>query len=84
MEHYKNYPIRVSAVSRHGGGWNAQAIVFEPNPERRTGERPLRELKRLSSADMIFLKDKQEAENLALILCHAWIDGLENTKRQAQ
>jgi hypothetical protein len=81
MQHYKNYPIRVSAVHRQGGGWNAQAIVFEPEPER-LGQRPLREIKRLTSADMIFLENKQEAENLALILCQAWIDGLENKKRQ--
>jgi hypothetical protein len=83
MQHYKNYPIRVSAIYRHGAGWNAQAIVFEPDPDRPAGERPLRELKRLTSAGMIFLEDKQEAENLALILCHAWIDGRENTKGRA-
>jgi hypothetical protein len=81
MQRYKNYPIRIAAVSRHGGGWNAEAIVFEP-PERSTGQRPLRAIKRLTSADIVFLEDKQEAENLALILSQAWIDGLEKAKRK--
>jgi hypothetical protein len=71
MQHYKNYPIRVCAVSRHGGGWNALGIVFDPDPK------VTREIKRLTSADMVFLHEKEEAENFALILCQAWIDGLQ-------
>lgn len=70
MQHYKNYPIQVSAVYRDGAGWNALGIVFDPE------SKATREIKRLTSADMIVLQDKQEAENLALILCQAWIDGL--------
>jgi hypothetical protein len=71
MQTYKNYPIQVFAVSRQGGGWNALAVVFDPDPKI------TREIKRLTSADMVFLQEKEEAENFALILCQAWIDGLK-------
>jgi hypothetical protein len=70
MQRYKNYPIHISATCRHGGGWDALGIVLDPDPK------VTREIKQLTSAEMIFLKDKQEAENLARILCEAWIDGL--------
>jgi hypothetical protein len=69
--HYKNYPIYVSATYRHGGGWDALGIVLDPDPK------VTREIKRLTNVDMIFLEDQQEAENLARILCEAWIDGLD-------
>jgi hypothetical protein len=72
MERYKNYPISVSAIHRSNGGWHAHGIVFDPDPPRDANK--LREIKRLTSADMIFLEDQQEAENLARILCQAWID----------
>jgi hypothetical protein len=75
MQRYKNYPISVSAIHRHKGGWHAKGIVFSPDPSREASHLPLREIKRLTSAGIIFLEDKQEAENLALTLCQAWIDG---------
>jgi hypothetical protein len=74
MERYKNYPIYVSAVHEQKGGWHAQAIVFDPDPTREASKSPLREIKRLSSAGIVFLEDQQEAENLGRILCQAWID----------
>jgi hypothetical protein len=70
MQYYKNYPIYISATCGHGGGWEALGIVLDPDPK------VTREIKRLTSAEMILLEDQLEAENFASILCQAWIDGL--------
>jgi hypothetical protein len=77
MRHYKNYPISVSAIHGQKGSWHAQGIVFDPDPTRESSKVPLREIKRLTSAGIVSLEGPQEAENLALILCQAWIDGRE-------
>lgn len=70
MQRYKNYPIHVTAAHQHGGGgWKAQGVVLD-------AETSTRELKRVDTAESIFLDDRTEAEGMALLLCRAWIDGL--------
>ena len=67
MQNYRDYPIYVSAVYRHGGGWDALGIVLDPDPK------VTRELKRLKTGDSVFCVEQQEAEKFATALCQAWI-----------
>jgi hypothetical protein len=69
MQRYKNYPIHVTAARQHGGGWKARGVVLDP-------ETSTKELRRVETAEVIFLDDRTEAEGMALLLCRAWIDGL--------
>ena len=75
MPHYKNHPIYGVAVPGRGMLWRSRGLVFDP-------ERPKREIKRLECADIV-CETTQEAQEHALILCKAWIDGLRR-KRRAQ
>ena len=68
MQHYKNHPIDGFAVLGRGMLWHSTGVVFDP-------ARPKQELKRLECADIV-CRTKKEAEEVALILCEAWIDGL--------
>jgi hypothetical protein len=68
MDHYKNFPIRTTAISTEGGLWHARGVVLDPR------EKLLREIHRIDTAkDLVFLS-KQQAEEFALKLCKAWID----------
>jgi hypothetical protein len=69
MTHYKNHPIHGLAVPGLGMLWHSRGLVFDP-------EQPAREIKRLECADIV-CTSSQEAEELALILCKAWIDGIK-------
>jgi hypothetical protein len=68
MPHYKNHPIHGVAVPGRGMLWRSRGLVFDP-------EQPQREVKRFECAD-ILCTTSEEAQEYALILCKAWIDGL--------
>jgi hypothetical protein len=70
MQHYKNHPIYGFAVLERGMLWHSRGVVFDP-------KHPTREIKRLECRDVIWLS-REEAEEQALTLCRAWIDGLRN------
>ncbi len=74
MQHYKNHPISGFAVRGPGRLWRFAGLVFDRY-------RPAREIKRLECADVVYTS-RHEAEEHALTLCRAWIDGLslENNK----
>jgi hypothetical protein len=74
VQHYKNYPIYLTAVPMHGGGWKARGIVLDPATSTK-------ELKRVQTGESIFSDTKEEAEAIALVLCQAWIDGLEKNHK---
>jgi hypothetical protein len=67
MQHYKNHPIYGFTVSEQGMLWH-RGVVFDPKHRKR-------EIKRLECRDVIWLS-REEAEEQALALCRAWIDGL--------
>ena len=69
MQHYKNYSIYITGVASQGGGWHPRGLVFDPEAK------PTIEIKRLDASDL-FCFTKQEAEELALMLCRSWVDGL--------
>jgi hypothetical protein len=68
MHHYKNHPIYCFAVSERGMLWHSRGVIFDP-------QRSTREIKRLECTDII-CTSREEAEEYALTLCRAWIDGL--------
>ena len=68
MRHYKNHPIDLVAMPGRGRLWHSRGLVFDP-------ERPKKVIKRLECADIV-CETSKEAEQHALILCKAWIDGL--------
>lgn len=68
MQHYKNHPIYVFALPAPGKHWRSIGMVFDP-------ESPAEEMKRLECADTVSATS-EEAEEYALTLCKAWIDGL--------
>jgi hypothetical protein len=72
MQHYKNHPIRGVAILGRGRVWHSRGLVFDP-------ERPKREIKRLECADIVCTTTK-EAQQHAVILCKAWIDGLKRQR----
>jgi hypothetical protein len=70
MQHYyKHHPIHGFAVAESGMLWHSRGLVFDP-------KRPRREVKRLECSEIISTS-REEAEEYALILCRAWIDGLK-------
>jgi hypothetical protein len=72
MQHYKNHPIYGFAISERGMLWHSRGVIFDP-------KHPAREIKRLECRDVIWLS-REEAEEQALTLCRAWIDGLRNRR----
>lgn len=69
MHHYRNHPIYVFGLPGSGKLWRSIGMVFDP-------ENPSREIKRLECADVICASSR-EAEEQALTLCKAWVDGLK-------
>jgi hypothetical protein len=70
MPHYKNHPIHGVAVPGQGMLWHSRGLVFDP-------ERPVTEIKRLECPDIV-CTSSEEAQEYALTLCKAWIDGLNS------
>jgi len=70
MQDYKKHPIYGVAVPGPGMLWRFRGLVFDP-------ERPTKEIKRLESADIVYTSS-EEAEEHAIKLCQAWIDGLKS------
>lgn len=68
MQQYKNHPISGFAIPGPGTLWRSAGLVFDRY-------RPARQIKRLECADIIYTS-REEAEEHALTLCRAWIDGL--------
>jgi hypothetical protein len=68
MPPYKNHPIYGIAVSEPGKLWRPKGLVFAQDLNS--------EIKRLEPADLTFMT-KKAAEEHALKLCRAWIDGQE-------
>ena len=75
MQQYKNYPIYPTSVASQGGGWHPRGLVFDPKAGQTT------EIKRLEASEL-FCFTKEEAEELALVLCKSWIDGLGRGSRK--
>ncbi len=73
MRHYKSHPIDAVAVPRRGKLWYSKGLVFDPG-------HPKKVIKRLECADIVSETTK-EAQQHALILCKAWIDGLRPRRR---
>jgi len=70
VHYYNNYPIHVSAIARHAGTrpvWEALGMIFDP-------ETSTRELKHLQTGDWIFYDTSEEAKEIVLALCKAWLD----------
>jgi len=69
MQRYRNHPIYGLALPAPGKLWRSIGMVFDP-------EHPVaREIKRLECANIISTTS-DEAEEIALTLCKAWVDGL--------
>ena len=68
MQLYKNHPIHGFAVTESGMLWHSRGVVFDP-------KHPTREIKRLDCTEVICM-NREEAEDYALTLCRAWVDGL--------
>lgn len=68
MQSYKNHPIFGLALPTREKLWRSIGMVFDP-------ERPAQEIKRLECAEIVSTTS-DEAEEIALTLCKAWIDGL--------
>jgi hypothetical protein len=66
MPPYKNHPIYGIAVSEPGKIWRPKGLVFAPDLNS--------EIQRLEPPDLTFAT-KEAAEEHALKLCRAWIDG---------
>ncbi len=71
MQPYKNHPIYGIAVSEPGKLWRPKGLIFAADLNSTL------EIKRLEPADLTFAT-KKEAEEHALELCRAWIDGQES------
>ena len=69
MQHYKNHPIYLLALPAQGKLWRSIGMVFDP-------ERPTQDIKRVECAEIVS-ETRDEAEEIALTLCKAWIDGLK-------
>ena len=74
MQPYKKHPIYGIAVSGPGKLWRPKGLVFS------TDLNSTLEIKRLEPSDLTF-KSKKEAEEHALKLCRAWIDGHESESK---
>src|SRR5262249_9740204 len=68
MQRYKDHPIYTMALPALGKRWRSIGIVFDP-------EHPAKEIKRLESNE-IACATSEDAEEHALTLCKAWVDGL--------
>ena len=68
MRPYKNHPIYGIAVPKPGKLWHRRGLVFAPDQNSTI------EIKRLEATDLTFTT-KKAAEEQALNLCRAWIDG---------
>ena len=74
MQHYyKQHPICGFAVAASGMLWHSRGPVFDP-------KRPTREVKRLECSEIISTS-REEAEEYALTLCRAWIDGIRSESK---
>jgi hypothetical protein len=73
MQHYKNHPIYGFAVSERGMLWHSRGVIFDP-------KHPTREIKRFECNDVI-CTSRKEAEEHALTLCRAWVDGLRSESK---
>jgi hypothetical protein len=71
MRLYKNHPIYGIAVSEPGKRWHPKGLIFA------TDLNATLEITRLEPADLTYTT-KKEAEEHALELCRAWIDGQES------
>jgi hypothetical protein len=69
MRLYKNHPLHVTSAASQGGGWHPRGLVFDPKVK------PATEIKRLEATEL-FCFTKEEADEIALMLCRSWIDGL--------
>ena len=68
MQRYKDFPIRISAISTQQRTWLGRAVVLDPQST------VYRQIHRVETdKDFVFLT-KEEAEQFALKLCKAWID----------
>ena len=76
MQLYKSHPIYGFAVSERGMLWHCRGVVFDP-------KHPTREIKRFDCADIICMR-REEAEEYALTLCRAWIDGLGSESKKTK
>ena len=72
MQLYRNHPIYALALPAPGKLWRSIGMVFSP-------EQPSKEIKRLTCAD-VNCTSSDEAEEHALKLCQAWVDGLKTTR----
>jgi hypothetical protein len=72
MQPYKKHPIYGIAVSESGNLWRPKGLVFAPDLNS--------EIKRLEPADLTFTT-KKAAEEHALKICRAWIDGQESESK---
>lgn len=66
---YKNRLITDDSVPGRDTHWRARGLVFDPN-------RSAAEVKRLECADII-CTSRDEASEIALTLCKAWVEGLQ-------
>jgi hypothetical protein len=73
MQPYKNHLIYGIAVSQPGKLWRPKGLVFAPDLNS--------EIKRLEPDDLTFTT-KKAAEEHALKLCRAWIDGQESEPKR--
>ena len=68
MQRYKDHPIYTMALPALGKRWRSIGMVFDP-------EHPAKEIKRLETSPSAYATS-EEAEEHALALCKAWVDGL--------
>ena len=74
MEHYyKQHPVCGFAVVASGMLWHSRGLVFDP-------KRSTREVKRLECSEIISTS-REEAEEYALTLCRAWVDGIRSESK---
>ena len=68
QEYYKDHPIYGFAVAEPGMLWHSTGLVFDP-------KHSTREVKRLECSEIISTS-REEAEEYALTLCRARVDGI--------
>lgn len=72
MRHYKNHPIYAFALPAPGKLWRSIGMVFD-------AERPAQLIKRVECPDVVSMTS-DEAEEIAVTLCKAWVDGLKSKR----
>jgi hypothetical protein len=75
MQRYKDHPIYTMALPALGKRWRSIGMVFDP-------EHPAKEIKRLETGQSAYTTS-EEAEEHALALCKAWVDGLGAASEKA-